>query len=75
VSADLRGAGAFGSVEEAVTFAAVTASVNLGDRERIAVTGFDDYVQKPIDQGTFVDKIERFLPEWFARRYAAPDAQ
>jgi CheY-like chemotaxis protein len=43
------------------TFAAVTASLNLGDRERIAVTGFDGYIQKPIDHETFVGKIERFL--------------
>jgi len=76
VSADLCGAGTFASVEEAITFAAVTASLNLGDRgERIAVTGFDGYIQKPIDPETFVGKIERFLPEWIARRHATPEAQ
>jgi hypothetical protein len=46
-----------------------------GDREQIAVTGFDGYIQKPIDRETFVGKIERFLPERFARRHATPDAQ
>jgi CheY-like chemotaxis protein len=75
VSADVCGAGTFASVGEAATFAAVTASLNLGDRERIAVTGFDGYIQKPIDHETFVGKIERFLPEWFARRHATPEAQ
>jgi CheY-like chemotaxis protein len=75
VSADVCGAGTFASVEEAVTFAAVTASLNLGDRERIAVTGFDGYIQKPIDHETFVGKIERFLPERFARRHPTPEAQ
>jgi len=39
------------------------------------VTGFDGYIQKPIDHETFVGKIERFLPERFARRHATPDAQ
>ena len=75
MSADVCGAETFASVEEAVKFAAVTASLNLGDRERIAVTGFDGYIQKPIDHETFVGKIERFLPEWFARRHATPEAQ
>jgi CheY-like chemotaxis protein len=75
VSADLCGAGTFASVEEAVTFAAVTASLNLGDRERIAAAGFGGYIQEPIDRETFVGKIERFLPERFARRHATPEAQ
>jgi CheY-like chemotaxis protein len=75
VSADLCGAGAFASVEEAVTFAAVTASLNLGDRERIAVTGFDGYIQKPTDPETFVGKIERLLPARLARRHAMREPQ
>ncbi len=40
------------------------------DRERIAVTGFDGYIQKPTDPETFVGKIERLLPERLARRHA-----
>jgi len=75
VSADVCGVGTFASVEEAVTFAAVTASLNLGDRERIAVTGFDGYIQKPTDPETFVGKIERLLPERLARRHAMREAQ
>jgi CheY-like chemotaxis protein len=55
---DLCGAGTSVRVEEAVTFAAVTASLNLGDRDRTGVTGFDGYIQKPIDHETFVGKIE-----------------
>ena len=75
MSADVCGVGTFASVEEAVTFAAVTASLNLGDRERIAVTGFDGYIQKPTDPETFVGKIERLLPERLARRHAMREAQ
>jgi CheY-like chemotaxis protein len=75
VSADVRGAGTFASVEEAVTFAAVTASLDLGDRERIAVTGFDGYIQKPTDPETFVGTIERLLPERLARRHAMREPQ
>ena len=63
------------AVEEAVTFAAVTASLNLGDRERIAVIGFDGYIQKPTDPETFVGKIERLLPERLARRHAMREPQ
>ncbi len=61
------GGGTIASVEEAVTFAAVAASLSLGDRERIAVTGFDGYIQKPTDPETFVGKVERLLPERLAR--------
>jgi len=75
VSADPCGAGTFASIEEAVTFAAVTASLNLGDRERIAPAGFDGYIQKPIDHETSVGKIERFLTGWIARRHPTPEAQ
>ena len=75
MNADLCDAGTFASVEVAVAFAAVTASPNLGDRERIAAAGFDGYIQKPTDPETFVGKIERFLPERFARRRGMPESQ
>jgi CheY-like chemotaxis protein len=42
---------------------AVTASVMVGDRERIEVAGFDGYIQKPIDPETFLGEVEAFLPE------------
>ena len=61
--ADVCGAGTFASVEEAVTFVAVTASLNLVDRERIAVTGFDGYIQKPTDRETFVGQMGGLLLE------------
>ena len=70
MSADVCGAGTFASVEEAVAFAVVTASLNLGDRERIAVIGFGGYIQKPTDPETFVGKIERLPPERLARCHA-----
>jgi two-component system cell cycle response regulator len=40
---------------------AVTASVMIGDRQRIAAAGFDGYLRKPIEPETFIDEIERFL--------------
>jgi two-component system cell cycle response regulator len=42
---------------------AVTASTASGGRDRIAAAGFDGYIQKPIDPETFIDEVERFLPE------------
>jgi CheY-like chemotaxis protein len=45
---------------------AVTASVMVGDRERIEVAGFDGYIQKPIDPETFLGEVEAFLPEALA---------
>jgi hypothetical protein len=73
--ADLCDAGIFASVEEAVPFAVVAASPNRGDRERSAAPGFGGHMQEPMDRETFVGKIERFLPEWFARPDATPEAQ
>ena len=40
---------------------AVTASAMVGDRERIAASGFDGYIQKPIDPETFIAQIGPFL--------------
>jgi two-component system cell cycle response regulator len=34
----------------------------VGDRERIAASGFDGYIQKPIEPETFIAEVERFLP-------------
>jgi len=48
---------------------------DLGDRERIAVTGFDGYIQEPTDSGTFVGKIERLLTDELARRHAMREQQ
>jgi len=40
---------------------AVTASVTPSQRERIAATGFDGYIAKPIDVEEFGDAIERWV--------------
>jgi CheY-like chemotaxis protein len=42
---------------------AVTASAMVGDREQIAAAGFDGYIDKPIDPETFIEQVERWLPE------------
>ena len=50
-------------------------SLNLGDRERIAVTGVDGYIQKPTDRETFVGRMGRLLLERLARRQAMREAR
>jgi CheY-like chemotaxis protein len=47
---------------EQTRIVAVTASVTAGDRERIAASGFDGYISKPIDPETFIANLDRFLP-------------
>lgn len=42
---------------------AVTAMAMVGDRDRMLAAGFDSYISKPIDPETFVQQVERFLPE------------
>jgi CheY-like chemotaxis protein len=42
---------------------AVTASAMVGDRERIAASGFDGYIQKPIDPETFLERLRPFLSD------------
>jgi CheY-like chemotaxis protein len=46
---------------EKTQIVAVTASVMLGDRERIAAAGFDGSIPKPIDPETFIGQVEKFL--------------
>jgi CheY-like chemotaxis protein len=46
---------------EGTRIVAVTASAMVGDRERIAGSGFDGYIQKPIEPETFMLQLERFL--------------
>ena len=41
---------------------AVTALAMVGDRDRMLAAGFDGYISKPIEPGTFVGEIETFLP-------------
>jgi CheY-like chemotaxis protein len=40
---------------------AVTAQAMKQDRERVALAGFDGYVEKPISVRAFPDQIRRFL--------------
>ncbi len=42
---------------------AVTASAMAHDRERIAASGFDGYISKPIDPLTFLEQLRPFLPD------------
>ena len=40
---------------------AVTALAMQGDKERILTAGFDGYIMKPVNPGTFVDNITEIL--------------
>ena len=40
---------------------AVTSYAMVGDRERILAAGATDYIEKPIDPDTFVERIRRHL--------------
>jgi CheY-like chemotaxis protein len=47
---------------ERTPIVAVTASVMADDRERIAASGFDGYIAKPIDPETFIANLKPFMP-------------
>lgn len=40
---------------------AVTSYAMVGDREQILAAGASGYIEKPIDPGTFVEEIRRYL--------------
>lgn len=41
---------------------AVTSYAMVGDRERAIGAGATDYIEKPVDPETFVDRVRRHLP-------------
>ena len=50
---------------------AVTSYAMPGDREKCIESGATDYVEKPIDPETFVDRIRQHLPEHLGGRTPA----
>jgi len=46
-----------------IPIVAVTSYAMLGDRERILATGCVGYIEKPINPETFIQEIERYLPD------------
>jgi CheY-like chemotaxis protein len=41
---------------------AVTSYAMVGDREKALASGATDYIEKPINPGTFIDQIAKHLP-------------
>ncbi len=42
---------------------AVTSYAMAGDREKAMAAGVNDYIEKPINPGTFLDQIGEYFPE------------
>lgn len=49
------------SAHPALRVVALTAHAMSGDREKARAAGFDDYITKPIDIGSFPDQVARAL--------------
>lgn len=47
---------------EGVPIIAVTSYAMVGDRERALASGATDYIEKPVDPDTFVDRVRRHVP-------------
>ncbi len=58
VARALRASGAV----DAVPIIAVTSYAMPGDREKVLAAGATDYIEKPIDPDTFMDRLGRHLP-------------
>jgi len=46
-----------------IPLVAVTAIALVGDRGKVLAAGFDGYIAKPITPETFVQQVEKFMPE------------
>jgi two-component system cell cycle response regulator len=55
-----------------IPLVAVSALALDGDRARVRAAGFDGYLCKPIEPGSFVAEVEAFLPMTAAATAAAP---
>jgi CheY-like chemotaxis protein len=44
-----------------IPIVAVTSYAMVGDREKTIAAGCTGYIEKPIDPGSFIDEIEKFL--------------
>ena len=44
-----------------IPIVAVTSHAMVGDREKTIAAGCTGYIEKPIDPGTFIDEIEKYL--------------
>ncbi len=48
---------------QTIPIIAVTSYAMPGDREKCMQSGTTDYIEKPIDPDSFVDRIRKYLPE------------
>ena len=52
-----------GELSLSIPIVSVTAFAVAGDKERLLLEGFDDYLSKPIDMGKLEEVVRKFLGE------------